>query len=139
MKAGRIKKSDFGSNIRIDASYHLSGGVEAARRVRNSPYKLMTIGECAERIFHAERWKRVYVSNPKNGIPLIGNSAMLQADLEHEKLVSRKYTNDIECKTLKKGWILISCSGTIGNTVFTSRQHPESRLYLRLSLNKRWL
>jgi len=125
MKTGCVRKSDFGSNIRIDASYHMSGGIEAARRVKNSPYQLITIGECAEKVFHAERWRRVYVSNPNNGIPLIGSSAMLQAELEHEKLVSRKYTDNIEGKKLKKGWILISCSGTIGNTVFTTRQHAE--------------
>lgn len=31
----------------------------------------------------------------------------------------------MEDKILKKGWILISCSGTIGNTVFTNEQHAE--------------
>ena len=101
MKIGHVKKSDFGTNIRIDASYHMSGGVEAAHRVGHSPYPMMKLGDATSKIFHAERWKRVYVDNPVHGIPLVGSAAMLQAALSNIKLVSRKYTDNIEGKLLQ--------------------------------------
>jgi len=110
---------------RFDASFHLSDGVLAKVHVCKSPYGCRMIGDVAERIFHAGRWKRTYVSNPDYGIELIGSSDMLKSDLNNIKLISRKYTPDIEDKNLKKGWILISCSGTIGNTVFTTKEHAE--------------
>ena len=76
-----------------------------------------------ERIWHAGRWKRVYVNNSKTGIPLVGSSAMLKSDLSDIKLISKKYTEDMADKMLHPGWILVSCSGTIGNTVFTNTGH----------------
>lgn len=126
MKTGRIKylaKEQMW--LRFDGSFHLSEGIQSREAVRRSPYPCITVGDAAERIFHAGRWKRAYVSSPEHGITLLGSADMLKADLSDIKLISRKYTPDMEDKKLKKGWILISCSGTIGNTVFTTKQHAE--------------
>ena len=110
---------------RLDAPVHLSDGVMAKRLIKSSPYGYMPIGDVSSRIWHAGRWKRVYVTKRENGITLLGSSAILKSNLEDEKLISSKYTYDIEDKKLKKGWILISCSGTIGNCAFTNAQHAE--------------
>ena len=110
---------------RLDAPVHLSDGVMANRLIKSSPYGYMKIGEVSSRVWHAGRWKRVYVTRRENGITLLGSSAILKSNLEDEKLISRKYTDNIEDKRLKKGWILISCSGTIGNCAFTNAQHAE--------------
>ena len=58
----------------------------------------------SERVWHAGRWRRVYVNNPNNGITLLGSSAILKSDLSKEKMISVKYTEDKEDKALKKGW-----------------------------------
>lgn len=125
MKTGYIRRKGMTSLLRFDASFHLSEGIQSREAVRRSPYPCITVGDAAERIFHAGRWKRAYVSSPEHGITLLGSADMLKADLSDIKLISRKYTPDMEDKKLKKGWILISFSGTIGNTVFTTRQHAE--------------
>ena len=126
MKTDIVKAHDIlSAGFRTDASYHLSEGVEVKRQIALSPYPCITVGDVASRIFHAGRWKRSYVSSKEHGIELIGSSDMLQADLSDIKLISRKYTPDIEDKKLKRDWILISCSGTIGNTVYTTNQHAE--------------
>lgn len=108
---------------RIDAAFQLSDGVQTRNIIDNLPFPKTTCGNVASRIFHAGRWKRVYVTNEANGITLLGSSSMLKADMRDEKLVSKKYTEDIQDKLLEKGWILISCSGTIGNTVYTNSGH----------------
>ncbi len=124
MIAGKIKLSDVGEcRSRLDGSYHLSEAQIVKKRILSSPYPLLNLGNVTERIWHAGRWKRVYVDNPKTGITLLGSSAMLKGDLSHEKLISKKYTDDIPDKILQAGWILISCSGTIGNCAFTNAQH----------------
>ena len=139
MIAGKIKISDMGEcRSRLDGSYHLSEGQIVKKKISSSPYPLLNIGEVTDRIWHAGRWKRVYVDNPKTGITLLGSSAMLKGDLSHEKLISKKYTDDIPDKILQAGWILISCSGTIGNCAFTNAQHAgklASQHVIRLKPN----
>ncbi len=119
----RLKAITNSPSTRIDPPFQLSDGVTIRRLIKESPYSTTTIGEETERIWHAGRWKRAYVAEPSNGIPLIGSSAMLRSDLSNVKLVSKKYTDDIQDKLLESGWILVSCSGTIGNTVFTNTGH----------------
>ena len=139
MIAGKIKLSDVGEcRSRLDGSYHLSEAQIVKKRISSSPYPLLNLGNVTERIWHASRWKRVYVDNHKTGITLLGSSAMLKGDLSHEKLVSKKYTDDIPDKILQEGWILISCSGTIGNCAFTNAQHAgklASQHVIRLKPN----
>ena len=139
MKTASINfKEVRGIGCRLDAPVHLSEGVSAKRLMKYCPYKLLTIGDVSERVWHAGRWRRVYVNNPKNGIILLGSSAILKSDLSKEKMISIKYTEDKEDKALKKGWTLISCSGTIGNCAFANAQHAEklaSQHVIRVSPN----
>ena len=114
---------------RLDAPVHITEGVLTRKLIAQSPYPMLTIGDVSERIWHAGRWKRVYVTNPKHGITLLGSSAILKADVSNEKLVSLKYTDDIEDKKLKAGWTIISCSGTIGNCAFANAKHAEKLAY----------
>lgn len=127
-----------GFGFRFDAPVHLSEGVSAKRLMQSCPYELLTIGDVSERVWHAGRWRRVYVNNPNNGITLLGSSAILKSDLSKEKMISVKYTEDKEDKALKKGWTLMSCSGTIGNCAFANAQHAEklaSQHVIRVSPN----
>lgn len=139
MKAACISfKEVKGFGYRFDAPVHLSEGVSAKRLMQSCPYKLLTIGDVSERVWHAGRWRRVYVNNPNTGIVLLGSSAILKSDLSKEKMISVKYTEDKEDKALKKGWTLISCSGTIGNCAFANAQHAEklaSQHVIRVSPN----
>lgn len=124
MKTGKVKFSELQEmRTRLDGSYHLSEAQLVKSYLAKSPFPLIPLKDVSKRIWHAGRWKRVYVDNPNTGITLLGSSAMLKGDLTHEKLVSKKYTDDISDKILQAGWILISCSGTIGNCAFTNAQH----------------
>lgn len=113
------------TNLRVDASYHLSEGQEVKRLIDSCPYKMLTIQDVTSDIFIGNRAKRVYVTKRENGIPFLSSSDILQADLENVKLASKKYTPAIEQMTLKKGWTLISRSGTIGNCAFANAKHAQ--------------
>lgn len=127
---------------RLDASYHASEGVRAHQFIRqwegqttrlqatvqgalreNTPvYGKHHLDKVAEvcmpgGIFIGGRAKRIYVLDPEHGVPFLSSSDMLMASLEGVKLISRKQP-ELETLTLRKGWTLISRSGTIGNIVY---------------------
>mgnify|MGYP000100777140 CR=1 FL=1 len=125
-------------NFRTDASYHLSEGQNVQRCIAASPYPLTTIKEVSEDIFIGNRAKRVYVKDSNHGIPFLSSSDILKADLDNVKLASKKYTPEIERMSLKKGWTLISRSGTIGNCAFANAKHPQRRLGICIPRLKIW-
>lgn len=126
MKTARVNIHAVRSiNFRTDASYHLSEGQNVQRCIAASPYPLTTIKEVSEDIFIGNRAKRVYVKDSNHGIPFLSSSDILKADLDNVKLVSKKYTPEIERMSLKKGWTLISRSGTIGNCAFANAKHAQ--------------
>ena len=126
MKTGAINYSvKAQTGLRFDASFHLSVGLVVKRQIASSPYDVLTIKDVTSDIFYGNRAKRVYVKKRNHGIPFLSSSNILQADLENVKLASRKYTPCIEQMTLKKGWTLISRSGTIGNCAFANAKHAQ--------------
>jgi type I restriction enzyme S subunit len=121
MKLLNIKNSWFSeSDLRLDASYHLSDGPVTKIKLKVSPYRLSKLSTESNDIFKGNIFKRTYVSNIIEGFPFMTASDMMKSDINGGKFVSRKYTN-LANLMLKKDWILVSRSGTIGNTVYTNK------------------
>jgi restriction endonuclease S subunit len=121
MKTIVVKSKRFyDSDLRIDATFHLSDGIIARKYVAKAPYEVLTIRDVSDSIFYGGRSKRYYVTNKSKGIPFIGSSDMLKSDLSKIKMVSKELTKDLKSSFLKKGWTLISRSGTIGNTIYVN-------------------
>lgn len=121
MKTLKVKKSWFSeSDLRLDASYHLSDGPITKIKLKKSPYKTSNLSAETKGIFKGNIFKRTYVSNIEDGFTFMTASDMMKSDINGGKFVSRKYTNTANL-LLKKHWILVSRSGTIGNTVFTNK------------------
>lgn len=131
----------YAGDCRLDASYHASAGVKALRRLRRwagvtmpsrvqrsatresavsyGSQRLDALKDVAQ-IFNGPRFARIYVTNLARGIPFLSSSDMLQADLSGVKLLSSERTPPklLDAIRIQQGWTLISCSGTIGNTVY---------------------
>lgn len=121
MKVEKIKKSWMVSHAhRIDAPFHLSDGIITRKKIGESPYETISLDDATEKIFFGNIFKRTFVSNPELGIPYITGSEMMKADIDTERYLSKKLTKKQETLMIKKNWILLSCSGTIGNVVFTN-------------------
>ncbi len=126
MRAGKVSfsiKEQIG--YRFDASYHMSEGLVVRRLIERSPHQLLTIKDVSEEVFYGLRAKRVYVSQKEYGIPFLSSSDILRADLNKIKLASKRLTPGVEQMSLKKGWTLISRSGTIGNCAFANAKHAQ--------------
>ena len=121
MKIAKMNSALFAeSDLRLDASYHLSDGPITIRKLANSPYPVSTLKEECSRIFSGNIFKRTYVSSAEFGYPYLTGSDMVKADIDSNKFLSKKYTTQMDNLRIHKDWILITCSGTLGNTVFTN-------------------
>ena len=106
--------------IRLDASYHLSEARQAKFSIDKSPLGTKTRSEVTERSCLGGRVRRVDVSDSERGYPYLTASDMTKAEPFSATYLSKTYTKNQEKLMIRKGWILLSCSGSIGRTVFTN-------------------
>jgi type I restriction enzyme, S subunit len=113
-----------GERSRLDVGPFLYGAVEARERIRRldapkEPLKSLTAGPGGG-IFNGPQFSRRWVTDPAHGVPFLGSSSMLLADLSHLPLLSRKHADLPKLRHLevRPGMTLISCSGTIGRMVY---------------------
>jgi type I restriction enzyme, S subunit len=105
---------------RLDCGPYLSGAVEAKERLkrhRTEPLRKLTGGHDGG-IFNGPRFPRIYVHNPTNGVPFLGSTDILDADLSFVSLLSKKQVEKNPALVLDEGWTLITCSGTIGRMAY---------------------
>jgi hypothetical protein len=108
--------------FRLDAPPFLSGAVEARKLleqlpVKKEPLALLAQGDLG--IFHAGRIKRSWVIEPEYGIPFLSSTDILQADLSRLSLISKQVITENPQLTIRKDWILITRSGSIGRMAYS--------------------
>ena len=109
---------------RLDVGPYLSGGLEAKVRLeelrtRKDRLDALTAGHNGG-IFNGPQFSRRWVDDPAYGVPFVGSSSMLMADLSNLPMLRRKDAESAKLSylRLRPGMILISCSGTIGRMVY---------------------
>jgi Type I restriction modification DNA specificity domain len=108
---------------RLDCNPYLSGGFEARvllerLNAEKQPLKEVTQGGM-KGIFNGPRFSRHYVNDPKHGVPFLGSTDILAADLSGLSMISKKQVKAHPELLIDEGWTLITCSGTIGRMVFS--------------------
>lgn len=107
---------------RLDCGPYLSGAIEAkvlldSLREQKEPLKRVTSGGAAG-IFNGPRFPRTYVSDPTHGVPFLGSTDILDADLRFLSLLSKRQVRAEPALVVDEGWTLITCSGTIGRMAY---------------------
>ena len=121
---------------RFDAQYHLGNKVHQSIIHNQSTVK---IGKLAESIFIGNRDKRLYVE--RNGVPFLSSSDMMYANPQRWcKQISKK-AKALSTLQVQQNDILISRSGTIGNTIIVGNimngyAVSEHALRLRIDYQK---
>ena len=125
MKTVTIKHSWFSeSGLRFDASFHLSDGVNTKRIIEKyCPYPTTTLGNESAELFKGNIHKRVYVTSPEHGHMFFTASDMFRADIDSGKYISKKYSPYLQELKLKKDWILVTRSGTLGKVVYVTEDY----------------
>lgn len=125
-KNARIVRSSWleEGGRRLDCNPYMSGALEAraaleALKVRKESLKLLTKGH-AGGIYNGPIFSRRWVNDLAYGVPFLSNSDMLNMDHAALPLLSKKFafSEKLNHLQLKPGTTLISCSGTIGRTVY---------------------
>lgn len=109
---------------RLDCGPYMSGAVEAKELLKSHPNERLenlTAGHNGG-IFNGPRFPRVYVDDPAKGIPFLGSTDILDADLSFVSLLSKKQVEGNPALVLDEGWTLITCSGTIGRMAYASAE-----------------
>lgn len=112
---------------RLQGEYYGSKGYRARREMENAGFALQSVGNIAD-VFWLGPYRRIFVDSPQYGIPFHSSSTMLLARQEPEAYISRKLTPKLERLIVHVGTILISCSGTIGNTAIVTSEMDGAAL-----------
>ena len=121
MKIGVVNtKSFMTSGYRIDPDIHLSEGAAVRKQLRNLPYELTNVGECASKVFLGNIFSRIFVKDKAHGVPYLAASDTVLSNIETGRFLAKKQANELSYLMLKKDWILITCSGTLGNVTYTN-------------------
>lgn len=124
MKIGSISISTVPNNgYRIDPSLHLSEGVSVRAKLSICPYGLVPVSKCSSKIFIGNIFSRVFVGDQEYGIPYLSASETVRADLETGRFLSKKQAAELNYLMVEKDWILITCSGTLGNVSYTNKNY----------------
>ena len=121
MRVGTTNIKSFRSSpYRVDPSYHLSEGVKVRKQLSLCPYGLSTLKDGCERIFLGNIFSRVFVRDSMHGIPYLSASDTVLSDLETGRFLSKNQAADLAYLILDRDWILVTCSGTLGNVSYTN-------------------
>ena len=121
MKTGVTSTKHFASMaFRLDPSLHLSEGLQVREELAKSPYGLITINDVSEKVFLGNIFSRIFVKDKAHGKTYLAASDTVLANIETGRYLSNKQAEQLKHLWLKKDWILVTCSGTLGNVTYTN-------------------
>ena len=86
--------------------------------MESSKFSSRKLSTVTSAIYHAGREARSWVSEEKYGVPFLSSSDILKAELTHLPLLSKRQVERNPGFLIRKGWTLITRSGTIGRMVY---------------------
>ena len=101
------------SGLRLDAGYYNPRTAQAIAMLQKSGVALRKLGDVTERIFVPGRFKRIYVTK-EHGVPFLSGSNLVHFQPANLKFLSLKAHKHLAPWIIEEGWVLVTCSGTIG-------------------------
>lgn len=106
--------------LRFDASYYNRAVIEALDLLKQSKMTIKPLGALAERVFIPPRFKRIYVDE-SHGVPFLQGSHIVHFDPVDIKYLSRSAHVRLDRWIIRSGWVLITCSGTVGRVALAPK------------------
>ncbi len=113
-------KSIFPNSYRFDPSFHLSEAIVLIKDLDNLPFDNISIKDTGSKVFLGNIFSRIFVKDKERGIPYLAASDTVLADINTGRFLSKKQAKELAYLMLEKDWIVITCSGTIGNVTYTN-------------------
>lgn len=115
---------DEHSEYRLDAHFYNPTAQLAIANIKKCPSEVKTVGDVAQVIFTGGRFKRNYVES-KHGVPFLSGKSIVQIRPTDLNYLSNLQMVDLEELILKRGYTLITRSGTIGRTCFVWKNYED--------------
>lgn len=109
--------------FRFDPSLHLSEGVKVREILSELPYEVKPLSAVTANIFLGNIFSRIWVKDKQHGVPYLAASDTVLANLDTGQFLAKKQAIDMPQLVLQKGWTLVTCSGTLGNTSYTNANY----------------
>lgn len=108
---------------RLDAGYYASEALTAKRIVQDTGFTVRELGQLVQRVFILGRFRRIYGTNKKASWPYLSASESLVFRPVTERWIAKDYApREALQHFVEQGWILVSCSGTVGRVVLATRR-----------------
>jgi type I restriction enzyme, S subunit len=105
---------------RFDASFHVPVARAAIAQLQLGQYPPVRLAGLVERVYVAPRFARNYVA-AGHGVPFLQGRQLPQMTPTDQQFLSVKHTPGLERWIIESGWVLVTCSGTIGRVVVASK------------------
>lgn len=111
-----------GYGYRMDCQPYLGGALETKLLLEKLPLRKDKLANLAvgglSGIYYGGRETIHWVSDPELGIPCLGSTDIVKADLHELPFISKEQVRQNPSLAVKSGWTLITRSGTIGRTAY---------------------
>lgn len=116
-KAFTIPSSALG--FRFDATHHVPVAASVIAKLACGRYPLVQLCELTSNIYLAPRFARIYVEKD-HGTPLLQGSHVPLMRIHDLKYISNTQTDRMERWIIRRGQVLVTCSGTLGRVALAS-------------------
>ncbi len=114
---------NFGES-RLDATFHDPVAIGVAKFIRAQEGG-GSLRDVVAEVRNSALRKRVYVDDVTTGVPMIGGRKLMQIRPADVKYLSRTLTRHLTNEVVKEGWTLVTCGGSLGDTLFVHRNLEE--------------
>ena len=104
------------SGLRLDASHYSTDLARAMAVLAETGMQVRELGQVTRRVFIPPRFKRIYVEK-EYGVPFVQGSHLVHFQPADIKYLSRTAHRGLERWIIRKDWVLVTCSGTIGRAL----------------------
>ena len=107
-----------GYGFRLDCQPYLGGALETKVLLDKLACRKDPLRSVTQAIYHAGRESRCWVDSLEHGVPFLSSSDILKADLSDLPLMARRQVAETPLFVIRRGWTLITRSGTIGKMAY---------------------
>ncbi len=111
----------WGGDRRLDAEVYLSEGFLKRRGIEQSSLTAVPLGELAN-IWQPSRLKGIQVSR-EHGVPFLAATQVFDIWPTPRKWLAPSRTPNVSERYVDAGWILVTCSGSVGDAIITYTPH----------------
>jgi type I restriction enzyme S subunit len=116
---------EFTQDYRLDAHFYNPTVKQLLDNIKEFAQEYCELGDgFAERIFYLNRFTRIFVEKGF-GIPYMAGKDIIKIRPTDVAYLSYSETSGLEDYSLKTGWILMTCSGTLARTCYIYKNYED--------------